>query len=42
MFSNADTLRMPDDVRAATRIMFDRVADLGIAPRIDQYEVIDA
>lgn len=42
MFSNADTLCMPADVRAATRIMFDRVADLGIAPRIDQYEVIDA
>ena len=42
MFSNADTLCMPSDVRAALRVMFDRVAEIGIGPRVDQIEVIDA
>lgn len=41
MFSNQDTLCLPDDVRRAMRIMFDRVAVLGIAPAIDSFEVID-
>lgn len=42
MFSNQDTLCMPADVRKALRVMFDRVAALGIAPRIDEIEVVDA
>lgn len=42
MFSNADTLCMPPDVRTAMRLMFDRVAALGIAPQIGEIEVIDA
>lgn len=41
MFSNQDTLCLADDVRRAMRIMFDRVAALGIAPAIDSFEVID-
>lgn len=42
MFSNTDTLRMPDDVRRAMRLLFDRLADRGWAPRLDSIEVIDA
>jgi 1,4-dihydroxy-6-naphthoate synthase len=42
MFSNADTLHMPADVRCALRVMFDRVANLGVAPQLEQIEVIDA
>jgi 1,4-dihydroxy-6-naphthoate synthase len=42
MFSNADTLYMCEDVRRAIRILFDRVADLGIAPALREIEVIDA
>ena len=42
MFSNADTLRMPEDVRRALRVMFDRVAALGIAPAIRDIDVIDS
>ena len=42
MFSNTDTLCMPRDVRCAMRLMFDRVAELGIAPRLTDIEVIDA
>ena len=42
MFSNADTLCLPPDARAALRVMFDRVAALGIVPRVNQVEVIDA
>lgn len=41
MFSNGDTVRLPGDVRKATRIMFDRVAAMGIGPNIDDFEVID-
>ena len=41
MFSNHDTLCMPEDVRAALRIMFDRVSALGIGPRVENIEVID-
>jgi 1,4-dihydroxy-6-naphthoate synthase len=42
MFSNQDTLNLAPDVRRAMRLMFDRVAEHGIGPRIDQFEVIDA
>lgn len=41
MFSNEDTACLPADVRAALPIMFRRVADLGLAPRIGAYEIID-
>ncbi len=42
MFSNEDTACMPADVRAALPILFARVAALGLAPRIEAYEIIDA
>lgn len=41
MFSNEDTLRLPEDVRQAMRVMFDRVTALGIGPNVDRIEVID-
>ncbi len=41
MFSNADTLRLTPDVRTAMQLMFERVAKLGIGPRIDAFEVIE-
>ncbi|HMQ15140.1 MAG TPA: hypothetical protein PKC49_04125 [Phycisphaerae bacterium] len=41
MFSNEDTLCLPEDVRRAMRVMFDRVAALGLGPRIGHIEVID-
>ncbi len=42
MFSNSDTLCLPGDVRQAMRVMFDRVAALGIGPKVGEIEVIDA
>lgn len=42
MFSNADTLCLAPDARQALRVMFDRVAALGIGPRVEHFEVIDA
>lgn len=41
MFSNGDTVRLPEDVRRAMRIMFGRVASLGIGPALAEFEVID-
>jgi predicted solute-binding protein len=41
MFSNADTLCMPADVRVAMRVLFNQVAQFGIAPTIHDIEVID-
>ena len=41
MFSNGDTVRLPDNVRRAMQVMFDRVAALGIGPKLDRFEVID-
>lgn len=41
MFSNDDTVCLPDDARRALSIMFERVAGLGIGPRIESYEIID-
>jgi len=41
MFSNEDTLRLPEDVRQAMRVMFDRTAALGIGPKVSRIEVID-
>jgi len=42
MFSNGDTLCLPEDARQALRVMFDRLATLGLAPRLDEVEIIDA
>lgn len=42
MFSNADTLRMPGDVRHALRALFDRLTQHGWAPALDAIEVVDA
>lgn len=41
LFCNQDTLHLAGDVRQAMKVMFQRVADLNMAPRIDQFEVID-
>jgi 1,4-dihydroxy-6-naphthoate synthase len=42
LFSNADTLCAPEDARAAMRLMFQRVADLGLASGPCECEVVDA
>ncbi len=42
MFSNDDTACLPDDVRRAIPLMCDRVAALGLGPRIAPPEIIDA
>lgn len=41
MFSNDDTLHMPADVRQGLRVLFDRLRSHGLAPAIDEIEVID-
>ena len=41
MFSNDDTLYLQEDVRQAMKIMFDRVAELGIGPKLDGFEIIE-
>ena len=41
MFSNDDTLYLRDDVRAALNVMFERIADLGLGPRLEAYEIIE-
>jgi 1,4-dihydroxy-6-naphthoate synthase len=40
MFSNGDTLRMPDDVETALPVMFECAARLGLGPRLHAFEVI--
>jgi 1,4-dihydroxy-6-naphthoate synthase len=40
MFSNADTLSMPDDVERALPVLFQRVAQLGLGPGLSDFEVI--
>lgn len=42
MFSNDDTACLPDDVRRAIPLMCQRVASLGIGPRVNELEIIDA
>jgi 1,4-dihydroxy-6-naphthoate synthase len=42
MFSNSDTLCMPEDARRGMRAFFDRLAETGLARKINQIEVIDA
>jgi len=41
MFSNADTLALASDVRRAMTLMFERVAELGLGPRLTGFEVIE-
>lgn len=42
MFSNDDTECLPEDCRSAMDLMFERVADLGVGPRLGAVEIIDA
>lgn len=41
MFSNEDTLFMPEDVREGLALLFRRVVDLGLGPQLEEIEVID-
>jgi len=41
MFSNDDTMYLKEDVRAAIKIMFDRMADLKVGPKLNSYEIIE-
>jgi len=42
MFSNTDTLRLPDDARRGLDVLFDRLAKLNLMPEMLGYEIIDA
>ncbi len=41
MFANADSVRMPADVRAALRLLFCQVADLGLCPSVPAIDIIE-
>jgi 1,4-dihydroxy-6-naphthoate synthase len=41
MFRIEDFLRIPDDVREAMKIMFGRVASMGLGPRVDSFEIVE-
>jgi 1,4-dihydroxy-6-naphthoate synthase len=41
MFANADSVRMPADVRAALRVLFCQVADLGLSPSVPPIDIIE-
>ena len=41
MFSNEDTTRLPADVRQAMSVLFERVAQMGIGPALNGFEVIE-
>ncbi len=41
MFSNDDTMYLQEDVREAMSIMFDRVAELDIGPKLGDIEIIE-
>lgn len=41
MFQLEDFLCLPEDVRKAMHVLFDRVASMGIGPRIHSFEVIE-
>lgn len=41
MFSNDDTISLKDDVRAAIKIMFERMADLNVGPKLTSYEIVE-
>ncbi len=42
MFANADSVRMPADVRAALRVLFRQVADLGLSPYVPALDIVEA
>ena len=42
MFSNADTECLPAEVRRAMKLMFKRIAGLGLGPALGEVEIIDA
>lgn len=41
MFANADSVRMPADVRSALRTLFRQVADLGLSPGVPAINIIE-
>ena len=41
MFRIEDFLRIPEDVREAMKIMFGRVAEMGLGPDIGSFEIIE-
>jgi 1,4-dihydroxy-6-naphthoate synthase len=41
MFANADSVRMPPDVRAGLRVLFCQVADLGLSPCVPPLDIIE-
>jgi 1,4-dihydroxy-6-naphthoate synthase len=41
MFANADSLRMPADVRAALRALFRQVVEQGLAPSVPVLDVVE-
>lgn len=41
MFSNEDTVKLPADARQSLKVMFARMASMGLTPRINQPEIID-
>jgi 1,4-dihydroxy-6-naphthoate synthase len=42
MFANADSVRMPPDVRAALRVLFGQVADLGLSSTVPPIDIIES
>jgi len=41
MFANRDSLRMPDDVRAALRVLCTQVVDAGIADAVPPFDIVE-
>ena len=41
MFANQDSVRMPEDVRAALRVLFCQVADLGLSSTVPPIDIIE-
>ena len=41
MFANADSVRMPRDVRSALRVLFCQVADVGLSPSVPSIDIIE-
>jgi 1,4-dihydroxy-6-naphthoate synthase len=42
MFANQDSVRMPEDVRVALRVLFCQVVDLGLSPNVPAIDIIEA
>jgi 1,4-dihydroxy-6-naphthoate synthase len=41
MFANEDSVRMPEDVRSALRVLFCQVVDLGLGPCVPPIDIIE-